>query len=96
MRRCKVEVRTGNDFDLRLVVATASKAAKTGDIVLAALRPAVRVDELGGGVTTCWRFPSGPTAAVPTKKTTSAVRGAIVASFKDTGSGLPKPDVRLS
>lgn len=95
VRRGKVEVWVGYDSDLRLAVATACEAATTADGVLAAPPSAVRVDELGQDdivlEVTFWT----DSRRADYKNTASAVREAIVGSFKQAGIGLPEPDVRL-
>ena len=69
--------------------------ARTADGVLEATPPAVRVDELGHDdivlEVTFWT----DSRRADYKNTASAVREAIVASFKAAGIGLPEPDVRL-
>lgn len=95
VRRGKVEAWIGYDADLRLVVTTACEAARSADGVLEAPPPTVRIDELGQDdivlEITFWT----DSRRADYKNTASAVRGAIVASFKAVGIGLPEPDVRL-
>lgn len=95
VRRGRVEAWIGYDADLRLAVAAAGEAARSADGVLDKPVPAVRIDELGQDdivlEVTFWT----DSRRADYKNTASAVRGAIVASFKAAGIGLPEPDVRV-
>ncbi len=95
IRRGKVVAWLGYDADLQRAVQAACEAAREADGVLKEPPPAVRIEELGQDdivlEITFWT----DSRRSDYKNTASAVRQAIIRSFKSRKIGLPEPEVRL-